>query len=142
MHDAKNAAGTPVGFGNGLTINIGKDFVLANSFTAEANQDAEHKDGVGVFQGISGNSVFVGEYDNMNKTKVVIAAEIYDSIKDSTRFREVTVDKATAGNQGNQGNTGNQGNDNAGTGDMTWVVAVVASIAVMGCAVVVAKKRA
>ncbi len=49
-------------------------------------------------------------------------------------------DPFATGDTGDQGNQG--GNDNAGTGDMTWVAAAVASIAVMGCAVVVAKKRA
>ncbi len=131
MSDVKNAVGTPVGFGDGMTINIGKDFVLADSFTAEQNQDAEHKDASSVFQGISGNTVFVGEYDKMNKTKVVIAAELYDSIKDSTRFREVTIEKA-----------GGTTPPPVQTGDIAWAYAVVASVALIGYAVAVSKKRA
>ena len=62
-----------------------------------------------------------------------------------------SVGSVNTGNSGNQGGNeggnqgGNQGgNDeggNADTGDMTWAIAAVAVVAVMGCAVVVSTKK-
>ncbi len=142
-----------------LTINISKDFDLAGSFTKGGADATTHIDATGVFNGISGGSVWAKpdtEYAGAN-AEIVLAAEIYDAQKDNTFLRGAKIVKGNTGdqgnqgnqgntgnqgNQGNQGNTGNQGNDNADTGDMTWVVAAVATVAVMGCAVVVAKKRA
>ncbi len=128
MTDSKNT--TAFGLGDGYTVYIGKDFKLADSFTA-GSQDADHFDGSKIFYGISGDSVFGGDYAALNKSKVIIAAELYDSLKDSKRFRDVTVEKEAAVTP-----------PPVPTGDATWVVAAVAAVSVIGCAVVVSKKKA
>ncbi len=122
-----------MGYGGGATINIGKNFKFAESFQAATPDATTHLDGSGVFQGISGDTVWGKAdvtYETLANTKVVLDADIFDTLKDSTLLRVAAVEKA--------GGT----TPPPVTGDMTWVVAVVAAVSVMGCAVVVAKKRA
>ncbi len=126
----------PTGYGKGVTINMSKNFDLANSFTLGPKDDT-HVTG-GVFYGISGDTVWSkteeqDKYVKLGKTKLILDAEIYDAQKNNTLFRDVTIEKAS---------TGTVTPPPVPTGDMTWVVAAVAAVSVMGCAVVVAKKRA
>ncbi len=83
-----------IGRSEGLIVNIGKDFDFANSFTATAGTD--HYNDERIFIGISGETVYEALSANrINKSKVVLATEIYDSLAASSRFRDVTVEKAS-----------------------------------------------
>ncbi len=127
MSDSKATDATGHGYAKGMTINISKNFDLAGSF--KDTPDA------GVFVGISSDTVWDDTdsviYPKLGKTKIILDADIYDANKDNAAFRNCTVEKKAAGTT-----------TPPETGDMTWVVAVVAAVSVMGCAVVVAKKRA
>ncbi len=127
MSDSKATDATGHGYAKGMTINISKNFDLAGSFK-------DTPDG-GVFVGISSDTVWDDTdsvtYPKLGKTKIILDADIYDANKDNAAFRNCTVEKKAAGTT-----------TPPETGDMTWVVAVVAAVSVMGCAVVVAKKRA
>jgi len=105
--------------------------------------------------GATGNDDFDGSAADAGLGKFVLKAdaEIYDAVNAETvkinkgTFDEVVKVEAPAqgGNQGgndNQGGDNTQGGGNADTSDMTWVVAAVAAVSVMGCAVVATKKRA
>ncbi len=131
LHDIKSAA---AGFGGGMTINIGKNFDLANSFNDTPS--------AGVFAGISGDSAWdVEGIVDLDTSKLVIADEKFDAYKADAKVRAdsfASIVKASEATPSNPGTTPS----NPGTGDATWVVAVVAAVAVMGCAVVTLKKRA
>ena len=80
-HDNKNE---DLGYGNGVTINIGKDFDLANSFNAVTEDKRITGD---CYYGISGDSAWVLDtLVDLDKTKLVIAAEIYDDIINNSKL--------------------------------------------------------
>lgn len=81
------------GYGEGMTVNIGRNFDFAGSFSQDASkQDADHivtdSASNSVFYGFSGDNVFTNhDLNPIGKSTVVIDASVYDSIKDSTRLR-------------------------------------------------------
>ncbi len=121
----------------GITVNIGKNFDITASFTAtdKAPDATTHFGADNLFYGVNGENVWSDDtltnVAAVGKSKVVIAAEKYDSLKDSTLFRDVTVEKA-----------GGTTPPPVPTGDIAWAYAVVASVALIGYAVAVSKKRA
>ena len=141
----------PAGVTGNYTVYLTKNFDLSAQ-TAFVGLSG------GAFYGICGttaNKTFEGALDDDGLGKFVLKAdaEIYDAVNAETvkinkgTFDEVVKVEAPAqgGNQGgndNQGGDNTQGGGNADTSDMTWVVAAVAAVSVMGCAVVATKKRA
>ena len=129
LHDIKTLN---YGFAKGATFNIGKDFDISKSFTVTPV--------AGVYSGISGDSAWdATSYTAtpVGKTKIVCAEEVYSTISSSDKVRVdsfASVEKAVA-------QTPDQPGDTPSTGDMTWVVAVVAAAAVMGSAVVLKKRE-
>ena len=81
------------GYGEGMTVYIGKNFDFEGSFTLDAaKQNSNHivtdSGSNEIFYGFSGDNVFLNHDKNpIGKSTVVIAPELYDSIKDSTRLR-------------------------------------------------------
>ena len=143
LHDMK---GYTAGFGGGMTVNIGKNFNIAESFDANTTIDADRIASDNVRQSLCGEFVWpdslITTTDRIDTSVVVIADEKYDEAVASGKifgFKEVK--KASEVNTGNQGGNDNQGGGNADTSDMTWVVAAIAAVSVMGCAVVVATKK-
>ena len=130
------------GHANGMTVYIGKDFDLDASFNA-GKQNGNHwvQDGkTHIFYGISAESAFArgdkGATSKLiKKSQVIIASEQFEALR---------LHKAIRGNSFLYlYEEGQPPAPAPNTGDSTWVVAVVAIIAVMGCAVtVVCKKKA
>ena len=142
-HDYKTSVG---GFGKGITVNIGENFKIADCFNANTSINADRIASDNVRYSIGGEFLWADSVmalpegaTPLNNSTLVIADAKYNEVIDSGKtygFKEVK--KASEVNTGNQG--GNQGG-NADTSDVTWVVAVVAAVSVMGCAVVTMKKR-
>ena len=138
----------PAGVTGNYTVYLTKNFDLSK-------QDAFVGLSGGAFYGICGataNKTYEGALDDAGLGTFILKAdaEIYDAVNAETvkinkaTFDEVVkVEAPAGGNQGgNQGGDNTQGGGNADTSDMTWVVAAVAAVSVMGCAVVATKKRA
>ncbi len=75
----------------GMTVYIGKDFDFAGSFGAKAaSVDAQNyysEGGIKLFAGISGEGVWKTPAAVFGDSKVIIASERYDALKDSALFR-------------------------------------------------------
>ncbi len=77
---------------NGMVVYIGRDFDISKSFL-DGNQTEDHlvNDGGGryIFYGLSGESSYSPKYvvsTQIKRSGLVIAAELYDSIKDHSRI--------------------------------------------------------
>ena len=128
------------GYGNGMTVYIGANFNLDASFTA-GKQNGYHwvKDGkTFVFYGISAESAFAygdkgATAKRIKKSQVIIAPEQYEALR---------LHKAIRGNSFLYlYEEGQPPAPAPNTGDNTMVIAAVAAIAVMGCAVTVVCKK-
>ena len=97
LHDMKGAAN---GY-DSFVINVGAGFDWANSFKTNRLTDSMI-DSSGVFQGISGESVWedskITATTTVGKTKVVLAESIYDTVKNDPGIRAgtLTIEKAAA----------------------------------------------
>jgi len=143
LHDMK---GFSAGFGGGMTVNIGKDFKIADSFEGNTTIDADRIGSDSVRYSLCGEYVWSDAMltvtEKLDNSTVVIADEIYNDVVDSGKlFGFKNIKKASEVDTGNQGGDNTQGGGNADTSDMTWVVAAVAAVSVMGCAVVATRKR-
>ncbi len=95
---------SPIGYGKGVTYNISKDFDVAASFDAalsslDANRYQTDQNGR-IFHGINGDSAWAVPKDHVEvvpaigKSKIILAAEVYDALKNSDKFRGATIEKA------------------------------------------------
>ena len=102
MTDATtNAKTTKIGYENGVTFNIGKDFDITQSFTLDASKQVDNTvtdaNGNKIFYGLNGDNVFVNdEYVTIGTSKVVAAPEVYDAVVASGRIRGMDIEKAAA----------------------------------------------
>jgi len=125
-----------------LTINVTKNFDITKNIPAGTSTTA--------FYGFGGTSCSKSAakpaYVDKANYFININEDVYDSVITyvmADSFDKVTkVENPPVVDPGNQGGDNTQGGGNADTGDMTWVVAAVAAVSVMGCAVVATKKRA
>ena len=144
MHDINSIR---TGIDGGMNVNINKGCDFDKYFKANVTLDENFywKDGSNdryVFYGLNGCTAWddnkvaaMGGF--IGKSKLVIADELYESLKDHERIRTesfASIEKAGA-------QTPDQPGETPDTGDMTWVVAVVAAVAVMGSAVVLKKRE-
>ncbi len=128
-HDQKNVK---VGYKNGLTVNIAKTFKLADSFN-QVEENARVTGGI--YYGIGGESVYTSQ-PMLENSKLVIAAEIYESVKDNSKLDKSTfktVEKAGTA-------VTPPPTPPVQTGDTAWVVAAVMTVAAAGCTVILKKK--
>ncbi|MBR0449320.1 MAG: hypothetical protein IIX30_00710, partial [Clostridia bacterium] len=84
------------GYEKGIIVNIGEDFDLSKSFREgldkQENNTITDKEGMVVFYGINGESVYVVDgAAKIGASKVAIADAKFDEYKGSDRFRDVTV---------------------------------------------------
>ncbi len=127
------------GFSRGMTVNIGKGFDIDKSFTAGTQTDGHwvvDSSKAKIFYGISGESAWEDsavKANKIGKSKIVIDGEIYDSIKSNGALRTTSVQSVSKAGDAPAGSPN--------TGYATWVVAVVAAVAVMGCATIVVSKK-
>ncbi len=135
-----------------FTIVATKNFDIEDSFNAAA--------AAGYISGIAGSTVKTDSFESvleiadLGEYRFFAEASVFEEIKASGKLYAESfdkVDKFTGTYLDESGknpfDTASQGTTpslppEVPTGDMTWVVAAVAAIAVMGCAVVVSKKRA
>jgi hypothetical protein len=130
-----------------MNVNINKGCDFDKYFKANVTLDENFywQDGSNdryVFYGLNGCTTWddnkvaaMGGF--IGKSKLVIADELYESLKDHERIRTesfASIEKAGA-------QTPDQPGQTPDTGDMTWVVAVVAAVAVMGSCVVLKKRE-
>ena len=128
MSDSTAAAKN--GYENGIIINIGENFKLADSFRASIDKQ-ENNVIDKVFYGISGDSVYVeGNQIAIGASKVYIASAKYNEYKDSDRFHGIAVEEGTFNKV-----------ETPDSSDMTWVVAAIAMVAMAGAVLTFKKKK-